>query len=562
MAIPQSFIDGLNQDIHLADLIGRHVQLEQKGNRYLGLCPFHNEKTPSFSVLPDKGFYHCFGCKASGNAIKFLMEHVGHDFYTAVETLAKELGREIPSDGKRQAKRDPRIDSALTKMQEIYDKTLFSKGSAKIISYLKERGIDKKTAIKFGLGFAPKDGGFKTAFGDSVDEELLVKAGLAKQDEKSKKIYPYFRNRITFPIHDRFGRLAGFSGRGIKDEMPKYLNSPQSQVFDKKRLVYGLDQAKQAIKEQKCVLVVEGYMDVIMLARHGINNAVATMGTAITEYQLRALLTSTNRCVFCLDGDEAGKKAAIKALHTSIPLLSYGKDIEFVLLPSGEDPDSYVQKHKKDGFNKLTSNTISMFEMLLRIPDGEVKENETSAQRTKRWHDIASLLERLDEKASLLKDDLYRELAEVSKLSEEQLRKSVRKAKTKPTNVGRVTKTRKMKDSKYYRLLCYLTAFPNLYKEGRRALQHCDESNRDINLIRKIIDALEKQKLQNQDPNVFSYLDSDSRYADLVKQLKTSLLDKFKNKDDAVKTMNQMYDSFEKKRNQLESRKKAESDLK
>lgn len=423
MPIPDEFIEALNRDADIVAVVGRHVKLQKKGNSHVGLCPFHQEKTPSFNVVPSKGFYHCFGCGASGTALRFLMLHAHNgDFLAAVEDLAATLGREVPRTSGPQR---PKISNApLERMARYYQEQLFK--HPKIRKYLKDRGLDKETALRFRLGYAPPSGGLTEAFAKQPSDEELEKLGLLKRGDDGRRPWSYFRDRVMFPIEDVRGQVVGFGGRVLGDSEPKYLNSPQSALFDKGRIVYGLSQASTGIRSAGRILVVEGYMDVVALARHGVDYAVATMGTAATETQLRSILTRTDEAVFCFDGDAAGQRALRKVIGNVMPVLKDGKAVRFALLPAGEDPDSIVKAQGKDGVLKVIEQARSLEDMLLDPQLSEDEEEDASAAaRSERWHKIADLLESVDRsKAAFLYEELYQRLHQASGIEISALREA------------------------------------------------------------------------------------------------------------------------------------------
>ena len=473
--IPQHFIDELNRDADLLTIIGKYVKLVAKGKSYVGLCPFHNEKTPSFNVVPEKGFYHCFGCEASGNALKFLTQHVhGNDFMAAVEDLAQSLGRKLP-----QRESGPRMPvHLLEKISSYYHYKLLRNTSAK--EYLKTRGISsKKIAKRFCLGFAPKDGGLRELFGDDPKvNNGLVQVGLARRQDKDD-IWAYFRNRIMFPITTPTGKTVGFGGRVIGNMEPKYLNSPQSVVFDKGRLVYGLREANDAVRTSGTLLVVEGYMDVVMLACYGIDNAVATMGTAATQIQLKQLLQRADKVIFCFDGDAAGRAAAYKVLANVMPVIKDGKSVWFALLPEKEDPDSYVKKHGKEKFLAMLERALPLEQMLLDLPITQA--DGSAAEASGQMHRISELIETINrDKAPFLYEELYKQLSEKSKISSDDLKRAAQnlrsispKPKPKPEQFTAQVAPRHAKvkrEQRYvWRILVCLCAQPSLADQCKDA---------------------------------------------------------------------------------------------
>jgi DNA primase len=364
--IPQSFVQDLLNRLDIVDVVDRYVPLKKAGANYVACCPFHSEKSPSFSVSPTKQFYHCFGCGAHGSAIGFVMEHQGLGFVEAVEELARSAGLTVPKEesGRYEQKAEGDFEALSEAMQHAthyYRDEL--KRSEVAIAYLKKRGLSGEIAARFGVGYAP--GGWQnlaTAFPD-YQAKSLVQAGLVIEGEGKR--YDRFRDRVMFPIISQKGAVIGFGGRVLETGEPKYLNSPETPLFEKGRELYGLFQARQAIRAAGKVIVVEGYMDVVALAQHGVEYAVATLGTATTPIHVQKLLRQSDNVVFCFDGDTAGRKAAWRALENSLALVGDGKSIKFLFLPQGEDPDSYVRKEGKAVFEALLESAMPMSEFLL-----------------------------------------------------------------------------------------------------------------------------------------------------------------------------------------------------
>lgn len=355
--IPQPFIDDLLHRTDLVELIDSYVPLKKRGNSHVACCPFHNEKSPSFNVVAKKQFYHCFGCGASGNAISFVMNYLNQGFVDAVETLATRLGLTIPRD-KQTEKNNPSQDlyKLLSAVSLYYQKKLKYEGQP-AIDYLRGRGLSGEIAKRYQLGYANEGWHHLEKAFPRNQRELLATGMLIKNEEG--KIYDRYRNRVMFPIHDRHGRIIGFGGRVLEAEQkPKYLNSPETVIFQKSRELYGLYQILSQQKTIDYIIVVEGYMDVIALAQHGIMNAVATLGTATSAYHIQLLAKYTKSLIFCFDGDNAGRQAAWRALESSLPHLNLGLDASFMFLPDGHDPDSLVRKEGKDNFlNQLKQAT-------------------------------------------------------------------------------------------------------------------------------------------------------------------------------------------------------------
>ncbi|TCK19547.1 DNA primase [Thiogranum longum] len=363
--IPQSFIDDLLNRVDIVEVIDTRVPLKKAGREYQACCPFHNEKTPSFTVSPGKQFYHCFGCGAHGSAVGFLMEYDHLEFPEAIEELARSIGVEVPREDGHAPRQDPRRDdhySLLERVDHFYRSQLREHSQAeRAIDYLKERGLSGEIAATFGLGYAPPgwDSLLKFLDKDSHSQQLAVELGLlVKRDEGG--LYDRFRDRIMFPIRDRRGRTIGFGGRVMGDEKPKYMNSPESPVFHKGQELYGLFEARKASQKLERLLVVEGYMDVVALAQFGLTNAVATLGTATTPDHLERLYRTVREVVFCFDGDAAGSRAAWRALENALPVMRDGREARFLFLPEGEDPDSLVRDIGKQAFQKKTVESVPL----------------------------------------------------------------------------------------------------------------------------------------------------------------------------------------------------------
>mgnify|MGYP001355026219 FL=1 len=353
--IPQNFIDELLTRTDIIDVIDAYVPLKKAGKNHKACCPFHEEKTPSFNVNQDKQFYYCFGCTASGTAITFLMEHLRIGFVEAIEDLASRAGMEIPREAYNSGDSSSvsnKLYELLESITEYYTNELKNnKNTNNIINYIKKRNINNETRVEFELGFAPPGwDNLVSNFGKSKETiKLLVDAGVIIKNDRGS-YYDRFRNRLIFPIRDQRGRVIGFGGRVLGDETPKYLNSPETQIFQKGRELYGLFQARKASRDLKDIYIVEGYMDVIALAQFGIKNVVATLGTAATFEHIGKLFRITNKLIFCFDGDKAGKKAAWRALENSLSLLKNGRQVYFIFLPNNEDPDTFVNKNGKNAF--------------------------------------------------------------------------------------------------------------------------------------------------------------------------------------------------------------------
>jgi len=417
--IPQSFIADLLNRVDIVDVVGQHVKLKKAGANYQGLCPFHSEKSPSFSVSPTKQFYHCFGCGAHGSAISFLMEYAGLGYVDAIEDLARSAGLDVPreertaNDVARQ-QQAMALSEVMSSAADWYRQQL--KGNTRAVEYLKGRGLTGEIAKRYALGYAP-DGwqGLEAVFGPYTNDEVaktLVEGGLVIQGEQSEgapvKRYDRFRDRVMFPIRNPKGQTIGFGGRILDQGEPKYLNSPETPLFSKGNTLYGLFEARQAIRAQEYVLVCEGYMDVVALAQLGFPNAVATLGTACTANHVRMLLRQTDKVVFSFDGDSAGQRAAQRALEACLPLMSDDKEIRFLFLPTEHDPDSYVRAYGAPAFEKVIKEAMSISSFFFKIVS-EDHELTTPEGRAHTHHAAKPLL--LSMPPIALRTQILRELA-------------------------------------------------------------------------------------------------------------------------------------------------------
>lgn len=391
--IPRSFIDDLLARLDIVDIIDARVKLKKKGKNYGACCPFHNEKTPSFSVSQEKQFYHCFGCGAHGNAIDFMMEFERLEFVEAIEELASYLGLDVPreqrSGGSGQFKSGPQASSSekrslydlMGSIAQFYRNQLKQPSSKVAIEYLKDRGLSGEIVQKFGIGYVADEWDLvRKNFGQNKDnQDMLVTGGMLIENDKGNR-YDRFRGRIMFPIRDRRGRVIGFGGRVLGEGTPKYLNSPETPIFHKGKELYGLYEVLQAHREPAQILVVEGYMDVVALAQYGVDYSVASLGTSTTGDHIQMLFRQTNTVVCCYDGDRAGKEAAWRALENALQFLKTRNTLKFLFLPDGEDPDSYVRKYGKAAFEQqieqATPLSSYLFDNLIELHQINLGNNE------------------------------------------------------------------------------------------------------------------------------------------------------------------------------------------
>ncbi len=382
MAIPQHFIQELLARADVVEIVGRYVQLKKTGANFSGLCPFHSEKSPSFTVSPSKQFYHCIGCGKNGNAIGFLMDHTGAGFVETVHDLAQQYGMQVPEDERSPAERAraaeesekrATLSDVLAKAAEAYRGHL--KQSQRAIGYLKNRGLSGQVARDFGLGYAPEGWrALASVFPDYTDPQLQESGLVIVSEEDEGKRYDRFRDRIMFPIRSVKGEVIGFGGRVLGDEKPKYLNSPETPVFHKGRELYGLFEARQALREHGYALVTEGYMDVVALAQLGFANAVATLGTACTPDHVQKLFRFTDSVVFSFDGDAAGRRAAHKALEAALPFATDVRSVKFLFLPPEHDPDSFIRAEGPEAFAEAVKQSVPLSRFLLDAAAEEVDQ--------------------------------------------------------------------------------------------------------------------------------------------------------------------------------------------
>ncbi len=432
--IPNDFIQTLLARVDIVDVIDHYVPLKKAGANYAACCPFHSEKTPSFTVSPTKQFYHCFGCGAHGTAIGFLIDYAGKSFPDAVEDLARDAGLDVPrvqSEGAAERREEAQdLTALMLDAAKFYRAQL--KQSRRAIEYLKSRGLTGAIAARFGIGYAPDAWQPLAAVFTNYDDAVLEAAGLVISGDGAKR-YDRFRDRIMFPIHDAHGQVIAFGGRVIGDAQPKYMNSPETPLFSKGRELYGLFLARNAIRGAGKVLVVEGYMDVVALAQHGVEYVVATLGTATTPTHVQKLFRLADTVVFCFDGDVAGRKAAWRALENALPVLADGKHALFLFLPEGEDPDDFVRARGKAALETRIAQATPLSEFLL---SELVSANppDASEGRAALVASARPLLAQL--KAPVMSALLRRRLADLTGLPEGELRALLQVPGTAPNSFG------------------------------------------------------------------------------------------------------------------------------
>ncbi|WP_299178343.1 DNA primase [uncultured Neptuniibacter sp.] len=428
--IPQHFIDDLLARINIIDVLdGRVQKLKRTGKNYSGLCPFHKEKTPSFTANQEKQFYYCFGCGAGGNALGFLMDYENLNFPEAVEELAKTAGMDVPrDDSPEQREKDQQLKQLYDLLEaaaQFYEEQLrHNHNRSEAIDYLKSRGLSGQAAKAFSIGYAPSgwDNLLTKLGSDESQIKLLETAGLLIHNEERDSRYDRFRNRIMFPIRDQRGRTIAFGGRVLGDDKPKYLNSPETPTFHKSRELYGLYEARKHSSKLEKLIIVEGYMDVVGLAQYGIHYAVATLGTATTAQHLERLFKIVPEIIFCFDGDNAGREAAMRALKTALPVIEDGKEARFLFLPEGEDPDSLVRQEGTESFSDRLNNAQPLSEFFFKSY-AENSDLESMDGRARFSTEVLPAINSM--RPSLLQQMMLDRICELTHLSLEQIQTTV-----------------------------------------------------------------------------------------------------------------------------------------
>ena len=471
MAIPQHFIQELLARVDVVEVVGRYVQLKKGGANFMGLCPFHGEKSPSFSVSPAKQFFHCFGCGKNGNAIGFLMEHAGMTFVEAVKDLAQNVGMQVPEEdispqdrarAAEQRQKQATLTDVLEKAGEAYRKQL--RNSPKAIDYFKGRGLSGQIAKDFGLGYAPEGWRSLASVFPDYQNPLLAESGLVivnQEDGEDEKRYDRFRDRVMFPIRNVKGECIGFGGRVLGEGTPKYLNSPETPVFSKGRELYGLFEARNALRDAGYVLVTEGYMDVVALAQLGFPNAVATLGTACTTDHVQKLFRFTDSVVFSFDGDSAGRRAARKALDGALPYATDVRSVKFLFLPAEHDPDSYIREFGKEAFAHCVTEAMPLSRFLIEVAR-EGCDLHTAEGRAHMASNAKPMWMALPDGA--LKRQLLSEIAELADLGNHELQDLWMPSAPalSQTRSGEFKKSSKFKSREPYA--------PKTYKRGTRLI--------------------------------------------------------------------------------------------
>ena len=492
--IPQNFIDDLISRSDIVEVINARVPLKRKGKEYTACCPFHNEKTPSFTVSESKQFYYCFGCHAKGNVIGFLMDYEHLSYVDAIESLAADQHLDVPheedSRSHQQRQEKQPLYDILKQASELFQKQL--KTSQRAIDYLKKRGLSGEIARQFKIGYAPDSWDFLVSrLGKSKDHlQALQKTGLVVINDNNKT-YDRFRDRIIFPITDQRGRIVGFGGRILDQGEPKYLNSPENAVFHKGYELYGLYETKQALRKIDRIIVVEGYMDVVALAQHGINYAVASLGTATTTEQIQKTFRTTHEIIFCYDGDNAGKKAAWRALENTLSVIRDGMVAKFLFLPEKEDPDTMVRKEGKDAFEQRIKNATTLSEFLF---ENLKAESDISTKEGKAL--LASKANKLIQKMhnSVFKDLLIEELSSLVGLSQQHLESRISSADEATRPAAKTVKPvrgQQVQNNKTRIAIALLLQNPSLASQHKVPVSFQDAFTRGLPLLYELQQTIE-----------------------------------------------------------------------
>jgi len=486
--IPEAFIQELLNRVDIVDVVDRNVPLKKAGANYSACCPFHNEKSPSFTVSPTKQFYHCFGCGAHGSAIGFLMEHQGLSFVEAVHELARMVGMIVPQEtsdaGQAQQKAMPVMQEVLQQALNYYRGQL--KKAPRAIEYLKGRGLSGQIAARFQMGYAPAGWQNLAEVFSDYQAEVLKASGLVVESEQGRR-YDRFRERVMFPIHDQKGQVIGFGGRiltsGGEDEGPKYLNSPETPLFQKGHELYGLFLARRAIRDAGRALVVEGYMDVVALAQYGIEYAVAALGTATTPFHITKLMRQTDEIVFCFDGDAAGRKAAWRAAMNALPALTDGLRLNFLFLPAEHDPDSYIREFGKEAFEAAMKTALPLSQYIIQSLSAENKL-QSQEDKVQFLNEAEPILKQV--RAPRLALLLRKRIAELAGISPEEMRSMISLPDTHQRAAKAMVRQSRSAMSLYRRFVIMLIVQPQLADETD--LAWAQGSSEEITLMRAALE--------------------------------------------------------------------------
>ena len=499
MAVPSEFIEELRARITLSDLVGKRVKLVPKGGRLAGLCPFHSEKTPSFYVNDSEGFYHCFGCGVSGDAIGFLRESDGLDFMEAVRYLAEMAGMVVPNsapiDSQKAEQRKQAID-ALEFAAQFYQANLSGPVGEAASAYIKSRGLDQHIVAQFMLGYAPRSGLYPSLQQRQFPKELILQAGLAGISERDGAPYDYFRDRLMFPIQNRQGRVIAFGARALGDAQPKYLNSPEGPTFSKKAVLYGWTQARALLRQGLPLLVVEGYMDVIAVSASGVAAALAPLGTALTEQQIQLVWKLHPEPILCFDGDAAGQKAASRAIERILPLLEPGKTVRIAVMPAGQDPDDILKAEGAEGLKRILSAASGILDSLWQTKFTAYKLEDPRTQpgaRAAFWADMRQLVRSIshNQTRTAYLDDVEFRIGAMRAASKGAAAPGGRGG---GFQAGQMVRTRRPKTGvrvQYQAVLALLVRFPELFSDFAEGLAMMEFQDSELEAVKKhLIDLL------------------------------------------------------------------------
>jgi len=526
--IPESFINELLNRVDVVDIIDKRVPLKKAGANFVACCPFHQEKTPSFSVSPSKQFYHCFGCGVHGSAISFLIDHDGLNFIDSIHELAKVAGLTVPNqvdENPEKKKENLVLEDSLILAKKYYQAKL--KSSPQAIKYLKSRGLTGEIAKEFSIGFAPEGWNNLNVVFKDYDNEALIKSGLITKNDKGKR-YDRFRNRIMFPIYNANGQLIGFGGRVIDEgDSPKYYNSPETSLFQKSYELYGLLTARKAIRDKGYVLVVEGYMDVVSLAQHDIRNVVATLGTATTSFHTKKLMRYTPEIIFCFDGDNAGKSAAWRAMKNSLTSVTDEVQLKFLFLSDQHDPDSYVRENSKEQFEALAKEAIPLSEYVIHYL---TQNNNLTSQegRVKFLNEVEPIIE--DIASSKLAFLFKKRISELLNLTMDEIDKVI-KVKNKGNMKMPVQQIKRQTSSIVRRFVSLLILDPKLVEKSDNDIAWGDSLDEQVAqaCIAKIL--LDEE---HNTASIFHFLSNqfDNDSIDEIKKQVLNFDDEMSHKDD------------------------------
>ncbi|MBE6452560.1 MAG: DNA primase [Alphaproteobacteria bacterium] len=529
----QKFCDELRAKISIADVVGQKVKLTRKGREHTGLCPFHNEKTPSFTVNEAKGFYHCFGCGAHGDIIKFEMDANGLTFIDAVEKLAHKVGMQLPklnSEAKEVVEKRNTAYDIMEMAAKFFEKNLRLTGGREALDYLYARGFDDEIIAKFRLGFAPSNNGLKAQLASkNVSEQEMAELGLLTIPE-GKRSHDFFRNRVMIPIIDKRGKVIAFGGRVMDGSQPKYLNSPETPIFNKRRILYNLNNARDAGYEAKSLIICEGYMDVIAMDKYGINYAVAPLGTALTEDQISEAWKVVQEPVCCFDGDNAGIRAAIRSVDRVLPILKPGYSLKYAFLPDKQDPDEFLKAHGRDEFLKVINDNTPLKDLLWK-KNADVVVATTPEQKALLEKNVKDDVAKIADETVRgyyiqdMKNKIYHEIGRGAWQPREKRNYNYKKAETAISLVGNVKTNLDDLVAEY--VVSALVCYPSLVEEYEEKLLNFTIKNGKLrDLYEYILNCIHNDVELSDTENLLIMLKNKGFEDVLKKQIDTNMLRK------------------------------------